>query len=64
MKAWEPIVSKIYPAGQNGAQPNFSTEDLEKMKNDPRFAEMFKNMSAGNTTSTSNDDVVDAEVVD
>ena len=64
MKAWEPIVSKIYPAGQNGAQPNFSTEDLEKMKNDPRFAEMFKNMSAGNATSTSNDDVVDAEVVD
>ena len=64
MKAWEPIVSKIYPAGQNGAQPNFSTEDLEKMKNDPRFAEMFKNMSAGNATSTSSDDVVDAEVVD
>ena len=64
MKAWESIVSKIYPAGQNGAQPNFSTEDLEKMKNDPRFAEMFKNMSAGNATSTSNDDVVDAEVVD
>lgn len=64
MKAWDPIVSKIYPAGQNGAQPNFSTEDLEKMKNDPRFAEMFKNMSAGNATSTSSDDVVDAEVVD
>lgn len=65
MKVWEPVVSKIYPAGQNGAQPNFSTEDLEKMKNDPRFAEMFKNMSAGNATSTSNDDddVVDAEVV-
>ena len=64
MKAWEPIVSKIYPAGQNGAQPNFSAEDLEKMKNDPRFAEMFKNMAASNATSTSNDDVVDAEVVD
>lgn len=64
MKAWEPIVSKIYPAGQNGAQPNFSTEDLEKMKNDPRFAEMFKNMSTGNATPTSSDDVVDAEVVD
>lgn len=60
-KANEPIAQKIY-GGVNG-QPNISPEDLEKMKNDPKFAEMFKNM-AGGTTSTPKDDVVDAEVVD
>jgi len=38
-KANEPIAQKIY-AG-TGAKPNFSAEDIEKMKNDPKFASMF-----------------------
>jgi len=38
-KANEPIAQKIY-AG-TGATPNFSAEDIEKMKNDPKFASMF-----------------------
>lgn len=58
-KAWEPMVKKIYP---QGAQPNFSTEDLEKMKSDPRFAEMFKNMQSGKAQPNA-DGTVDAEVV-
>lgn len=64
-KVWEPVVKKIYPNGQPGTQPNFSAEDLEKMKNDPRFAEMFKNMGANaNSASTKTDDgTIDAETV-
>lgn len=67
-KANEPIASKIY--GANGATPNFKPEDLEKMKNDPKFAEMFKTMGGANpfsgatTSSSSNDsNTVDAETV-
>lgn len=41
-EAAQKIGEKIY-AGTGGNAPNFSAEDLEKMKNDPRFAEMFKN---------------------
>lgn len=75
-KVWEPIVKKIYPAGTSGgATPNFSAEDLEKMKNDPRFASMFKdggpfaggmNNNAGSTPPPGGvqDGPVDAEVVD
>lgn len=58
-KAWEPMVKKIYP---QGAQPNFSAEDFEKMKSDPRFAEMFKNMQSGKAQPNV-DGTVDAEVV-
>jgi len=60
-KAWEPVVKKIYP---QGSQPgSFSAEDFEKMKNDPKFAEMFKNMGAGKQAQTNADGTVDAEVV-
>ena len=58
-KAWEPMVKKIYP---QGAQPNFSAEDIEKMKSDPRFAEMFKNMQSGKAQPNA-DGTIDAEVV-
>ena len=71
-KANEPIASKIYGSA-NGATPNIKPEDLEKMKNDPKFAEMFKNMGGGanpvggtsSTSSTANNDsnTVDAETV-
>ena len=71
-KANEPIASKIYDS-TNGATPNIKPEDLEKMKNDPRFAEMFKNMGGGanpfggtsSTSSTASNDsnTVDAETV-
>lgn len=64
MKNWEPIVTKLYPQGQTSTQPNFSAEDFEKMKNDPKFAEMFKNMNTNNTSTTNTDDVVDAEIID
>lgn len=69
----EEAAKVLYPNGQ--AAPNFSAEDLEKMKNDPRFAEMFKNGgpfgAAMNNSGTSTppsggvqDGPVDAEVVD
>ena len=64
-KANEPVAKKIYAS--SGAQPSFSAEDLEKMKNDPRFAEMFKNMSSGDAKPADSkpgekkDDAVDAE---
>ena len=71
-KANEPIASKIYGSA-NGATPNIKPEDLEKMKNDPKFAEMFKNMGGANpfggtsstASSTANNDsnTVDAETV-
>ena len=66
-KVWEPVVKKIYPSGAAGSAPNFSAEDLEKMKNDPKFAEMFKSMGGANpSTSTSSGDdssTIDAETV-
>lgn len=40
-KVWEPLVKKLYPQSQAGSQPNFSPEEIEKMKQDPRFASMF-----------------------
>ena len=72
-KAYEPVVTKLYPAGasSNGA-PNFKPEDLEKMKNDPRFTSMFQNggpfagagsSQAANANDTKSDKPVDAEVV-
>ena len=75
MKAWEPVVSKIYPQGQNGAsgQPQFTREQMEQMMKDPRFAQMFgQNGAAADTwknfangASKKNDNgAVDAEVVD
>lgn len=73
-KAWEPIVKKIYPTNQQST-PNFSPEDLEKMKNDPKFASFFQNggpfagdmNNNGSTPPPSSgvqDGSVDAEVVD
>ena len=69
-KANEPIASKLY-AGTQGATPNFSAEDLEKMKNDPKFASMFgaggpfagANNTANTSTSKSDDDTIDAGTV-
>ena len=72
------IVPKVYPSGSAGAYagangtPNFSQEDIEKMKNNPQFADLFKNMGAanpfnGSTTSADinpNDGTVDAEVTE
>ena len=63
-KANEPIATKLY-AGAGGGMPNFANikpEDLEKMKNDPKFAEMFKNFGGANPTQDNNGPV-DAEVV-
>ena len=63
-KANEPVATKLY-AGATGGMPNFanmSAADLEKMKNDPKFAEMFKQFGAG-ANSAGNDGPVDAEVV-
>lgn len=73
-KVNEEAAKILYPNGQQGT-PNFSAEDLEKMKNDPRFASMFKDggpFAGGmnNNTSTpppsgvTQDGPVDAEVVD
>ncbi len=74
MKAWEPLTKKLYANGApNGTQtPNFSEEDIEKMKNDPRFANMFKdggpfnfkdNATSADTSTDSKQDSgpVDAE---
>lgn len=62
MKAWEPIVSKIYPQGPNGAggQPQFTEEQMKDMMNNPQFKEMF----GQNKAKSAKDDVVDAEIVD
>jgi molecular chaperone DnaK len=72
----EEVVPKIYPAGQGanmpGGMPNFKPEDIEAMKSNPQFADLFKNFAAGaNFGQTPNasadkkndDGVVDAEVV-
>lgn len=72
-KVNEEAAKILYPNGQQ--MPNFSPEDLEKMKNDPKFAEMFKDggpFAGGmnNNASTppppggNQDGPVDAEVVD
>ena len=69
------IVPKIYPAGAQNANtadgPQASQEDIEKMMKDPKFAEMFKNMNAGQTAAPNqspppktDDTVVDAEVTE
>jgi len=73
-KVNEEAAKILYPGGQQGA-PNFSAEDLEKMKNDPKFASFFKeggpfaggmnnNASSQPPPGTSQDGPVDAEVVD
>lgn len=73
-KVNEEAAKILYPNGQQGT-PNFSAEDLEKMKNDPRFASMFKdggpfaggmnnNASTPPPSGTTQDGPVDAEVVD
>ena len=54
----EKIVTKLY-----GGAPNFKPEDIEKMKNDPKFADMFKNMTGAADQDSKNDGPVDAEVV-
>jgi molecular chaperone DnaK len=73
-KVNEEAAKVLYPNGQQGA-PNFSAEDIEKMKNDPKFASFFKdggpfaggmnnNANSQPPTGTSQDGPVDAEVVD
>lgn len=66
MEIMKPISTRLYQASAPEGQP--SPEDIEKMKNDPRFAEMFKNMANGSTTTAqpttdSKDDVIEAEVL-
>ena len=62
-KAYEPVVSKLYPQNANG-QPQFTQEQMDQMMKDPKFAEMFKNASNGNTSSgTPDPGTVDAETV-
>lgn len=67
MKAWEPVVSKIYPQGQNGAngQPQFTEEQMKDFMNNPQFKDMFKNATAGGrgeaSSSKKDDGTVDAE---
>ena len=69
-KAYEPVVSKIYPqtAGGNGA-PQFTQEQMEQMMKDPRFAQMFGGAAnAGAATqpppTASDQGAVEGEVVD
>lgn len=50
-KVNEEAAKILYPGGQQGT-PNFSADDIEKMKNDPRFASMFKD--GGPFTSSTN----------
>ena len=64
LKVWEPMVTKLYPANSATGAPNFSNVDFEKMKNDPKFAEMFKNMTGANTTTTASDAASQTETVD
>lgn len=54
----EKVVTKLY-----GGAPNFKPEDIEKMKSDPKFADMFKNMAGAAGQDSKNDGPVDAEVV-
>ena len=71
-KAYEPVVSKIYPAGSNPANgQQFSPEQFAEMMKDPKFADMFKNAGNGSTTPPSADEpkknsdgTVDAEFTD
>ena len=73
-KVNEEAAKILYPNGQQGT-PNFSAEDLEKMKNDPKFASMFKdggpfaggmnnNSSTPPPSGATQDGPVDAEIVD
>lgn len=65
MELMKPISTRLYQDAAPAGQP--SPEDLEKMKNDPQFAEMFKNMASGQqsepNTTKQKDDVIDAEVL-
>lgn len=71
MKVWEPLTKKLYGNSGTGSQtPNFSAEDIERMKNDPNFASMFKNAGPFNqssdstTTDSTNDSKKDSGPVD
>lgn len=50
-KAYEPVIKKLYPQGQSGAngQPQFTQEQMEQMMKDPRFAQMFGGANGGNS---------------
>ena len=71
-KAYEPVISKIYPAGQNPANgQQFSPEQFAEMMKNPQFAEMFKNAGTGaatpppeNEPKKNSDGTVDAEFTD
>lgn len=67
MEIMNPISTRLYQGADAGAGAQPSPEDIEKMKSDPRFAEMFKNMGNGQApqqeTNKSSDDVIDAEVL-
>lgn len=67
-KAWEPVVTKIYPSGQGAAngQPQFTQEQMEQMMKDPNFAQMFggNNPFTSTASDKKDDGTVDAEVVD
>lgn len=72
-KVNEEAAKALYPSGSQ--TPNFSAEDLEKMKNDPKFASFFQNggpFAGGMNNNGSSqpppgatqDGPIDAEVVD
>jgi hypothetical protein len=66
MEIMSPISTRLYQASNPDiTQP--SAEDIEKMKSDPRFAEMFNSMTNGQATqpntNKSSDDIIDAEVL-
>ena len=72
-KVNEEAAKVLYPSGSQ--TPNFSPEDLEKMKNDPKFASFFQNggpFAGGMNNNGSSqpppgatqDGPIDAEVVD
>ena len=67
-KAWEPVVTKIYPSGHGAAngQRQFSEEQMEQMMKDPNFAQMFggNNPFTSTASDKKDDGTVDAEVVD
>lgn len=66
-KAWEPLVSKLYPQAQANGQPQFTKEQMEQMMKDPKFASMFGAngpFAGGQQNAPKNDGPVDAEVVD
>lgn len=62
-KAYEPVVKKLYPQGQSGANgQQFSPEQFEQMMKDPKFAQAFgtAGKTSGNAT-TNEPGTVDAD---